>query len=310
MESAQLAVEIILVSSRSSLADYSLDFGTPWGCSCSFCICWRILSGNISHGLRNTSSATTLIDNSESYTNVMQQAGISQRKKIIVERANYLAKGVDRCLVMQSNLLDEVVNLVEAPVPVLGKFSESFLVLPKDLLVMVMQKHQKHFALTDTNRSLLPYFIAVANGAIIESIVRKGNEALDMKMLSSFMNWTLVKGFRSSGEKLGTMEDKMIRVESTVSELGSALGLSEDKLQIVREATSLAMSDLSAAVVTGFTSLSGIMACHHYALREGYSQQVSDALFEITSSMDKTLGESYNIRTGHRLQIFSPSQQH
>ncbi|KAF5798347.1 putative glycine--tRNA ligase [Helianthus annuus] len=169
---------IILVSSRSSLADYSLDFGTPWGCSCSFCICWRILSGNISHGLRNTSSATTLIDNSESYTNVMQQAGISQRKKIIVERANYLAKGVDRCLVMQSNLLDEVVNLVEAPVPVLGKFSESFLVLPKDLLVMVMQKHQKHFALTDTNRSLLPYFIAVANGAIIESIVRKGNEAV------------------------------------------------------------------------------------------------------------------------------------
>ncbi|XP_021972610.1 glycine--tRNA ligase, chloroplastic/mitochondrial 2 isoform X3 [Helianthus annuus] len=79
---------------------------------------------------------------------------------------------------MQSNLLDEVVNLVEAPVPVLGKFSESFLVLPKDLLVMVMQKHQKHFALTDTNRSLLPYFIAVANGAIIESIVRKGNEAV------------------------------------------------------------------------------------------------------------------------------------
>ncbi|MFS7917095.1 putative glycine--tRNA ligase [Helianthus anomalus] len=82
-------------------------------------------------------------------------------------------------------------------------------------------------------------------------------------------------------EKLGTMEEKMIWVESTVSELGSALGLSEDKLQIVREAASLAMSDLSTAVVTEFTSLWGIMACH-YALREGYSQQVSDALFEIT----------------------------
>ncbi|KAJ0682500.1 putative glycine--tRNA ligase [Helianthus annuus] len=136
---------IILVSSRSSLADYSLDFGTPWGCSCSFCICWRIFR--------------QAIDSAESYANVMQQAGISvdteQRKKIIVEQANYLANGVDGCLVMQSNLLDEVVNLVEAPVPVLGKFSESFLVLPKDLLVMVMQKHQKYFALTDTNESLL-----------------------------------------------------------------------------------------------------------------------------------------------------------
>lgn len=65
----------------------------------------------------------------------------------------------------------------------------------------------------------------------------------------------------------------MIRVESTVNELGLALGLSEDKLQIAREAASLAMSDLSTAVVTEFTSLSGIMA-RHYALREGYSQQV------------------------------------
>ncbi|KAJ0751856.1 putative glycine--tRNA ligase [Helianthus annuus] len=113
---------------------------------------------------------------------------LQQRKKIIVERANYLAKGVDGCLVMQSNLLDEVVNLVEAPVPVLGKFSESFLVLPKDLLVMVMQKHQKHFALTDTDRkpqllNLKLYFLTLlissqlANGAINES-VRKGNEVV------------------------------------------------------------------------------------------------------------------------------------
>ena len=74
-------------------------------------------------------------------------------------------------------------------------------------------------------------------------------------------------------EKLGTMEDKMIRVESTISELGLALGLTEDKFPIIQEAASLAMSDLSTAVVTEFTSLSGIMA-RHYALREGYSQEV------------------------------------
>nr|GFC02971.1 glycine--tRNA ligase, chloroplastic/mitochondrial 2 isoform X2 [Tanacetum cinerariifolium] len=65
-----------------------------------------------------------------------------------IERSNDLAKGVDGCLVMQSSLLNEVVNLVEAPVPVLGKFSESFL-------------HQKYFALTDDKGNLLPYYIAV-----------------------------------------------------------------------------------------------------------------------------------------------------
>lgn len=36
-----------------------------------------------------------------------------------------------------STLTFQVVNLVEAPVPVLGKFKESFLELPDDLLTMV-----------------------------------------------------------------------------------------------------------------------------------------------------------------------------
>ncbi|GFP90523.1 glycine--tRNA ligase 2 chloroplastic/mitochondrial [Phtheirospermum japonicum] len=41
------------------------------------------------------------------------------------------------------------------------------------------------------------------------------------------------------------------------------------------------MSDLSSAVVTEFTSLAGVMA-RHYALRDGYSEKVAEALFEIT----------------------------
>lgn len=256
-----------------------------------------ILSGNLSHGLRNTSLAVVRVESAEAYASVMQHAGISVdtelRKKTILERSNALAKGVGGTVVIQSSLLDEVVNLVEAPIPVLGKFKESFLVLPKDLLVMVMQKHQKYFALTDENGSLLPYFIAVANGAINEAVVKKGNEAvlraryedakffyeMDIsKKFSEFRNQ--LKGILFH-EKLGTMMDKMSRVESTVNDVGLALGISEDKLQVVQEAASLAMSDLATAVVTEFTSLSGIMA-RHYALREGYSEQVSEALFEIT----------------------------
>lgn len=69
------------------------------------------------------------------------------------------------------------------------------------------------------------------------------------------------------------MLDKMIRVQNMVAELSLALEVNEDKLQIIQDAASLAMSDLATAVVTEFTSLSGIMA-RHYALRDGYSEQV------------------------------------
>lgn len=53
------------------------------------------------------------------------------------------------------------------------------------------------------------------------------------------------------------------------------LGVNEKLLQTVQDAASLAMSDLATAVVTEFTSLAGIMA-RHYALRDGFSEQVAD----------------------------------
>ncbi|KAJ0112592.1 hypothetical protein Patl1_00101 [Pistacia atlantica] len=184
-----------------------------------------ILSGNLSYGLRNTPAATVM-----------------------------------------------VVNLVEAPVPILGKFKESFLELPEDLLTMVMQKHQKYFALTDDKGKLLPYFIAVANGAIDEMVVRKGNEAVlraryedakffyEMDTCKKFIEFRgQLKGILFH-EKLGTMLDKMMRVQNMVNNLSIELGMNGDMLQTVQDAASLAMSDLATAVVTEFTSLSGIMA--------------------------------------------------
>lgn len=69
------------------------------------------------------------------------------------------------------------------------------------------------------------------------------------------------------------MLDKTMRVQNMVRKLSLDLGINEDMLQIVQEAASLAMSDLATSVVMEFTSLAGVMA-RHYALRDGYSQQV------------------------------------
>lgn len=256
-----------------------------------------VLSGNLSHGLRNTPSATVKVASAESYTDVMQHAGIAismeQRKQTILDHSNALAKSVGGIIILQNDLLDEVANLVEKPVPVLGKFNESFLELPKDLLIMVMQKHQKYFAITDQGGKLLPYFVSVANGAINEMVVRKGNEAVlraryeDAKFFYEVDTSKRFSEFRSQlngilfHEKLGTMLDKMTRVQHLVTEVGLSLGISGDTLQVLKSAASLAMTDLSTAVVTEFTSLSGIMA-RHYALRDGYSEQIAEALFEIT----------------------------
>ncbi|XP_065859134.1 glycine--tRNA ligase, chloroplastic/mitochondrial 2 [Euphorbia lathyris] len=256
-----------------------------------------VLSGNISYGLRNTSLATVEVESAESYASIMRNAGIcieiEERKKNILEISETLAKSVNGHIYLQESLLNEVVNLVEAPVPVLGKFRESFLELPEELLTMVMRKHQKYFAITDDSGKLLPYFIAVANGAINETVVRKGNEAVlraryeDAKFFYEMDTQKKFSEFQSQlqgilfHEKLGTMLEKVMRIRNMVTKLSLQLGIREDMFEIVQEAASLAMSDLATAVVTEFTSLSGIMG-RHYALRDGYSEQIAEALLEIT----------------------------
>ncbi|KAK9142891.1 hypothetical protein Syun_012291 [Stephania yunnanensis] len=257
----------------------------------------EVSSGNLSYGLRNTPSAVIEVKDAERYISTMKKAGIDicfeERKKTIVKDAYSLAKAVGGHLVINNNLLDEVVNLVEAPVPILGKFKESFLQLPEDLLTMVMQKHQKYFSIKDENGMLLPCFIAVANGPVNEAVVRKGNEAVlraryeDAKFFYEIDTSKRFSEFRSrlSGilfhEKLGTMHDKMIRVERIVTTISIILGVDKNLLVVIQDAAPLAMSDLATAVVTEFTSLAGSIA-RHYALKDGYSEQIAQALFEIT----------------------------
>ncbi|XP_038682833.1 glycine--tRNA ligase, chloroplastic/mitochondrial 2 isoform X2 [Tripterygium wilfordii] len=314
MESARVASEVLAEDLPGTIGKISFPKSMRWNSQVLFSrpVRWimaihgevlvpfmfaGVLSGNLSYGLRNTPSATVMVENAESYADIIRNAGITigieDRKNLILERSVILANSVNGRVVIQENLLNEVVNLVEAPVPVLGKFDESFLELPEDLLTMVMQKHQRYFAVTDDNGRLMPYFIAVANGAINEMVVQKGNEAVlraryeDAKFFYELDTRKKFSEFRSQlkgilfHEKLGTMLEKMTRVENMVAELSVHLGIDQDMLQTVQVAASLAMSDLATAVVTEFTSLSGIMA-QHYALRDGYPEQIAEALFDIT----------------------------
>ncbi|AQL02796.1 Glycine--tRNA ligase chloroplastic/mitochondrial 2 [Zea mays] len=211
---------------------------------------------------------------------------LEERKEKVLHASTVLAQGVGGDFIAPDSLLQEVVNLVEAPVPILGRYDDSFLELPKDVLITVMQKHQKYFAvISKSTGDLLPYFIAVANGAISKEVVRKGNEAVlraryeDAKFFYKMDTQKKFSEFRGqlSGilfhEKLGTMLDKMTRVENTVAELALILGINERTVPIIKDAAALAMSDLATSIVTEFTSLAGIMA-RHYALRDSIPEEV------------------------------------
>lgn len=80
-------------------------------------------------------------------------------------------------ILMPEILLDEVTALVEWPIIYMCKFDKSFLAIPKECLILIMQKYQKYFALKDSNNNLCSKFLIVSN---LETnnpyFIIKGNE--------------------------------------------------------------------------------------------------------------------------------------
>ena len=86
------------------------------------------------------------------------------RKKIILDqnlRKQLIVKQIDKvCRTrklkkkLNEKLLDEVVDLVEKPNVLVGKFNMSFLDIPKEILITSMQQHQKYFPLFNQKDNL------------------------------------------------------------------------------------------------------------------------------------------------------------
>ena len=138
----------------------------------------------------------------------------------------------------------------------------------------------------------MPYFITVRNGgAEYAEVVQAGNEGViraryadaayffkadTAHKLEAFTPRLATLTFQ---EKLGSMLDKVRRVEQLAPQLGRMLGLSEADLATTSRAASLCKSDLATQMVVEMTSLQGIMG-REYARLSGESDAVATAIFE------------------------------
>ncbi|KAK9809022.1 hypothetical protein WJX72_008075 [[Myrmecia] bisecta] len=228
--------------------------------------------------------------------------GINQRSERIWADALAAASSVDGVVPESSrgDLLAEVMGLVEAPTVLLGGFDRTFLQLPKEVLVMVMRKHQRYFPLYHKGSGdLLPHFITVANGPVHIPTVRAGNESVLQARFEDaqfFYSQDLRHPLASlrpqlAGmlfqKELGTMLDKSDRVVQLIQPLSQAMGLA-GACKDAEQAAKLARADLATATVTEMTALAGTMG-RHYALREGLPEAVAEAIWE--SVLPRTSGD-------------------
>ncbi|MCO6452080.1 MAG: glycine--tRNA ligase subunit beta [Caldilineales bacterium] len=269
-----------------------------------------VLSGNLSRGLRPHGSPELPIASAGDYFATVEGAGIvvdrDERQRQIVAALQETASTVGGHVPDDPALLDEVTDLVEQPLALLGRFDPDYLELPTPVLITVMKKHQRYFPVlgelaesnqptnppTNYSPTLLPYFITIANGADRDpELVTRGNEAViraryadaayfvreDRKRPLESFNADLQK--LTFQEQLGSMLDKVHRLEQLTPQIAGMLGLSQADAQAASRAATLSKADLATNMVVEITSLQGILG-EIYALNSGEDATVARAIRE------------------------------
>ena len=253
-------------------------------------------SGRRSRGLRPYGSPEIVIDDAGTYASVMQQNGVvtdsEARRALIRDAAADTAAQHGGVWREDADLLDEVTHLVERPTLFCGRFEDRFLELPPEVLVAVMKKHQRYFPVYAADGSLLPHFIGVRNGdAEHLDTVTAGNEHVlrarfadaayfygkdTGQSLSEFLPRLRTLTFQVD---LGSMLDKVHRLERLTPQVAQLLGLSESETATATRAAALSKADLATSMVVEMTALQGTMGAH-YARLSGESDAVAAALAE------------------------------
>ena len=254
-----------------------------------------LIAGRTTRGPRAAGSPELPVASADAYLPLMAEHQVmvdrpARRQAIAAQIAEQAAQ-VGGEIPDDPALLDEVTDLVEQPTALRGSFEEAYLQLPKEVLITVMKKHQRYFPIV-RDGAMLPYFITVRNGpAEHGDIVTEGNEGViraryadaayffradSTRPLEAFTPRLATLTFQ---EKLGSMLDKVHRVERLVAPLAGQLDLDEAERATAQRAAALFKSDLATQMVVELTSLQGIMG-REYARRSGETEAVANAIYE------------------------------
>jgi glycyl-tRNA synthetase len=257
-------------------------------------------SGRVSYGPRGEDSPAFTLASAEDYPVQLEAHHIlgemRARRAEVQRQVNAAASTVSGYVAPDDALLDEVTNLVEQPTAILCQFDEAFLELPAEVLTAVMRKKQRYFTvMRPYGQALLPYFVTVRNGGSAHADeVRKGNEDVvrarfadaayffrqDIsKPLEAYLPRLATITFQA---KLGSMLDKVRRIEALVEPIAQQLGIGGLALDVARKAARLCKADLATSMVVEITALQGVMGreYHRRTSDDADREAVAEAIFE------------------------------
>jgi len=280
-------------------SDFSLNWGRPLK-SILAIFDRKKLTFNLHH---LTSSNSTFIDKEfeekkkifidfKDYNNFFKKLNIiidhNQRKNLIEKKLNEISKKKNILIEDSSKLLDEVVDLTDQPNVILCEFDRKFLNIPKEILMITMQHHQKYFPTFDKKGNITNEFLVVTNKHDKSGLIKIGNErVVEARLSDAEFFWqkdksqNLVKRVSSLKSMnyfkgLGTYFDKVQRMRKLGGMLSDELLISKDKVEL---SASICKVDLVSELVGEFPELQGIMG-GYFAEAQGFEKDVCKAISE------------------------------
>ena len=250
-----------------------------------------------------TCSNTTFIDKEfedkrkifkdfKSYKFFFQESGIiidhNLRKELIEKEIEKISKKKNIIIESNNKLLEEVVGLVEQPNILVCKFDEKFLNIPKEILIITMQHHQRYFPTFNQKGNITNEFLVVINNKDTKGFIKSGNErVVEARLSDAQFFWkknksqNLVKQVTKLKtinyfKGLGSYFDKIQRMKKLGGMISDVLLISKDKVELL---CSISKVDLISDLVGEFPELQGILG-GYFAESQGFEKDISLALSE------------------------------
>jgi len=251
-----------------------------------------VASSNRTVGHRFLSSKPVVLRHANDYERALGKQGKvevdfgKRKQKIIAAILKIAGKSTEP--VVDDELLDEITGLVEWPAVYAGTFSDDFLQVPPECLILSMQQHQKYVPLRDrSTERLLPRFLFVSN---LETknpseIVRGNERVLRARLADARFFFDQDRKERLEARvprltqvvyhnKLGSQHERAERIQLLAGRVAREL---KADASLAERAAWFAKADLLTGMVGEFPELQGVMG-RYYALGDGEPKEVADAI--------------------------------
>ena len=253
-----------------------------------------VASGYATLGHRFHHSGEITIGGADDYIEKLRACHVivdhEERQDMVRAQAQAAASAAGLELVADEGLVIENAGLTEWPVPLLGRFDESYLDVPPEVIQLTARTNQKYFVCNDANGALANAFVCTANIAADDpAVIVDGNrKVLAARLSDARFFWevdqktTLREHNRKLDritfhEKLGTVAEKVQRVAKLADWLVFDAKAPNGDHKLARQAAELCKADLVTEMVGEFPELQGLMG-GYYARAEGLPDDVANAI--------------------------------